>query len=56
MAMPQAEAFEELRRDQTGRFFPDVIDALEKGLRRTGEIYGGPGRTRSELAEEARIG
>lgn len=41
MAMTQAEAFVELRSDTTGRFHPDVIAALESGLRRTGEVYGG---------------
>ncbi|CAN5771836.1 hypothetical protein BH23ACT5_BH23ACT5_02840 [soil metagenome] len=41
MALSQTEAFAELRIDRSGRFFPDVIDALESGLVRTGEVYGG---------------
>jgi hypothetical protein len=41
MAMSQPEAFAELRSDASGRFYPDVIDALQSGLRRTGEVYGG---------------
>jgi hypothetical protein len=57
MAMPQAAAFAEIRRDDTGRFFPDVIDALEAGLRRTGEVYGGGGlRPQTSLEEGARVG
>ncbi|HSJ34213.1 MAG TPA: HD domain-containing phosphohydrolase [Acidimicrobiia bacterium] len=58
MAMPQIEAFAELRRDETGRFYPDVIQALESGLKRTGEVYGGSS-VRPDLgsvAEEANIG
>lgn len=43
MAMPQAAAFEELRSDSSGRFFPDVINALESALSRTGEVYGSSG-------------
>jgi hypothetical protein len=58
MAMPQPEAFAELRRDDSGRFFPDVIDALESGLERTGEVYGGATvRAIGDPAErEARVG
>ena len=41
MAMSQPEAFAELRSDTSGRFHPDVIDALQSGLSRTGEVYGG---------------
>jgi hypothetical protein len=40
MAMSQPAAFAELRADSSGRFHPDVIDALESGLKRTGEVYG----------------
>ncbi len=43
MALSQAEAFAELRSDDSGRFFPDVVNALESGLVRTGEVYGGSG-------------
>ncbi len=49
MAMPQAKAFDELRADESGRFIPDVVDALESGLARTGEVYGG-----TEMSEDAR--
>lgn len=42
MAMTQVAAFEELRNDESGRFYPDVIDALARALKRTGEVYGGP--------------
>jgi hypothetical protein len=58
MAMPQTEAFAELRRDTSGRFFPDVIDALEAGLVRTGEIYGGMTMrpTSEPSSEEAHVG
>lgn len=41
MALNQTDALTELRADETGRFFPDVVDALERGLARTGEVYGG---------------
>ena len=59
MAMPQTEAFEEMRNDTSGRFYPDVIDALESGLARTGEVYGGTGMSGElgdQAAEEARVG
>lgn len=42
MAMTQAEAFAEMRVDESGRFLPDVVNALEGALARTGEVYGGP--------------
>ena len=51
MAMSQQEAFEELRADTSGRFYPDVIDALERALERTGEVYGATSYRRSETAE-----
>jgi hypothetical protein len=54
MAMPQSEALGELRRDSSGRFFPEVIDALESGLERTGEVYGGTGVIRSEPTDSGR--
>lgn len=58
MAMSQQEAFEELRADTTGRFYPDVIDALEKALERTGEVYGAtsPARNEAEARQGARLG
>lgn len=58
MAMRQGEAFAELRRDESGRFYPDVIDALESGLERTGEVYGGAivRSTPESIGEEAKIG
>ncbi|HKX76431.1 MAG TPA: HD domain-containing phosphohydrolase, partial [Acidimicrobiia bacterium] len=40
MALSQKYAFEELRRNAGSQFHPDVIDALERGLRRVGETYG----------------
>lgn len=54
MAMPQPEALGELRKDGSGRFFPEVIDALESGLDRTGEVYGGTGVIRSEPTDSGR--
>lgn len=59
MAMPQSDAFDELRRDESGRFFPEVIDALESGLKRTGEVYGSAESIRSNSIErphEVRLG
>lgn len=40
MPMNQDEAFAWLRADKTGRFRPEVVDALETALGRTGERYG----------------
>lgn len=59
MAMPQEEAFVELREDTSGRFYPEVIDALQAGLERTGEVYGSSGVIFSgpgEHRQEARLG
>jgi len=57
MAMSQQEAFEELRADTSGRFYPEVIDALERALERTGEVYGATSSTRPEpqKPERARL-
>ncbi|HEX2153068.1 MAG TPA: HD domain-containing phosphohydrolase [Acidimicrobiia bacterium] len=58
MAMPQTEAYAELRSDPSGRFYPEVISALESALKRTGEVYGGAQMTQSEQlsrAEEAQL-
>ena len=41
MAMSQSEAFATLR-GEGGRFLPEMVEALEKALARTGEVYGGP--------------
>ena len=40
MAMSQTDALVELRKDTSGRYEPDVVDALEAALERTGEVYG----------------
>ena len=58
MAMSQQEAFQELRSDSTGRFYPEVIDALERALERTGEVYGATSPTRARIQEGqgARLG
>ena len=40
MAMSQVETLSEMRADTSGRFKPDVIDALSSALDRTGEVYG----------------
>lgn len=59
MAMPQSDAFVELRSDDSGRFYPEVINALESGLERTGEVYGSSGTMQSESVpanQEARLG
>ncbi|HEX7100464.1 MAG TPA: HD domain-containing phosphohydrolase [Acidimicrobiia bacterium] len=56
MAMSQQEAFEELRSDTSGRFYPDVVDALERALERTGEVYGATSSTRTtDTREGARL-
>lgn len=54
MAMPQDDAFAEIRRDDSGRFYPDVVDALQSGLKRTGEFYGS-GMSMSRAEETARV-
>ena len=54
MALTQSEALTELRADDSGRFFPDVVDALERGLVRTGEVYGGSSM-HSEAVEQVGV-
>lgn len=58
MAMPQSEAFRELRDDAFGRFYPEVIDALRSGLERTGEVYGSSGSIEQDVddRQEAQLG
>jgi hypothetical protein len=51
MAMSQHEAMTEMRDDGSGRFKPDVIDALASALERTGEVYGASLRAPSVLSE-----
>jgi HD-GYP domain-containing protein (c-di-GMP phosphodiesterase class II) len=50
MALSQRFAFEELRRHSGTQFHPDVIDALERGLARVGEVYGSQNVDDEELA------
>jgi HD-GYP domain-containing protein (c-di-GMP phosphodiesterase class II) len=50
MALSQHFAFEELRRHSGTQFHPDVIDALERGLARVGEVYGSQNVDDEELA------
>jgi HD-GYP domain-containing protein (c-di-GMP phosphodiesterase class II) len=48
MALTQAYAIDELRRNSGSQFHPVVVDALEKALVQTGEIYGS-----AHLSDEA---
>ena len=50
MALTQAYALDELRRNAGGQFDPLVIDALEQGLRLVGETYGSSNIDDEELA------
>jgi len=50
MALTQAFAIEELRQHAGTQFHPDVIDALERGLRKVGETYGSRNLDDEELA------
>ncbi|MGH8926057.1 MAG: HD-GYP domain-containing protein [Acidimicrobiia bacterium] len=50
MALTQAFALDELRRNAGGQFDPLVIDALEQALRNVGETYGSSNLDDEELA------
>jgi hypothetical protein len=50
MALTQAYALAELRRNAGSQFAPDVIDALERALGRVGETYGSKQLDDDELA------
>ncbi|HKZ21520.1 MAG TPA: HD-GYP domain-containing protein [Acidimicrobiia bacterium] len=50
MALTQAFALDELRRNAGAQFDPLVIDALEQALRLTGETYGSTNIDNEELA------
>jgi hypothetical protein len=50
MALTQAFAIEELRQHAGTQFHPDVIDALERGLKKVGETYGSRNLDDEELA------
>lgn len=50
MALTQAFALDELRRNAGAQFDPLVIDALEQALRQTGETYGSTNIDNEELA------
>ena len=50
MALTQAFALDELRRNAGAQFDPLVIDALEQALRRVGETYGSSNLDNEELA------
>ena len=50
MALTQAFALDELRRNAGAQFDPLVIDALEQVLRQTGETYGSTNIDNEELA------
>jgi hypothetical protein len=50
MALTQEFAIEELRRNAGRQFHPDVIDALERGLAKAGEVYGSRHMANEELA------
>jgi HD-GYP domain-containing protein (c-di-GMP phosphodiesterase class II) len=50
MALTQAFALDELRRNAGAQFDPLVIDALEQGLHKVGETYGSSNLDNEELA------
>jgi len=50
MALTQEFAIDELRRNAGSQFHPDVIDALERGLAKAGEVYGSRHVGSEELA------
>ncbi len=50
MALSQQYALRELRRHSGGQFHPDVVDAFEKGLIKTGRNWGAPHVNDEEMA------
>jgi putative nucleotidyltransferase with HDIG domain len=50
MALSQQYALQELRRHSGGQFHPDVVDAFEKALDKTGHKYGAPHVNDEEMA------
>jgi putative nucleotidyltransferase with HDIG domain len=50
MALSQQYALQELRRHSGGQFHPDVVDAFEKALNKTGHKYGAPHVNDEEMA------
>jgi putative nucleotidyltransferase with HDIG domain len=50
MALSQQYAIGELRRHAGGQFHPDVVDAFEKALERTGRRWGAPHVNDEEMA------
>ena len=50
MALSQQYALHELRRHSGGQFHPDVVDAFEKALNKTGRNWGAPHVNDEEMA------
>jgi len=50
MALSQQYALRELRRHSGGQFHPDVVDAFEKALNKTGRNWGAPHVNDEEMA------
>jgi len=50
MALSQQYAIRELRRHSGGQFHPDVVDAFEKALNKTGRNWGAPHVNDEEMA------
>jgi putative nucleotidyltransferase with HDIG domain len=50
MALSQQYALRELRRHSGGQFHPDVVDAFEKALNKTGRKWGAPHVNDEEMA------
>ncbi len=50
MALSQQYALQELRRHSGGQFHPDVVDAFEKALNKSGQKYGAPHVNDEEMA------
>jgi putative nucleotidyltransferase with HDIG domain len=50
MALSQQYALRELRKNSGGQFHPDVVDAFERALDKTGERWGAPHVNDEEMA------